>query len=247
MSVHHFNVPSVNVSCTYHQTSMSVRSRASVLTGAARTSLVLTAACATKASSHYQTAKAAVVSNAYWTRLSSHYATERYWRSFVLQIYTCSMFSLSKQTLMSVRTTGCVLTATASIQRAPSSVSATQDTSAHRKAATVKARVIQQILDLKIIHMESNMQLFITWNCIENFVDYVMFVFDQLINAFLTCWPHTSHSNNIYISLPSDINECERPSNCQRGRCINSMGSYHCECQKGYTLVGGRRCQGQCL
>lgn len=23
------------------------------------------------------------------------------------------------------------------------------------------------------------------------------------------------------------------------------MGSYHCECQKGYVLVGGRRCQGQ--
>uniref|UniRef100_A0A674DPJ8 Latent transforming growth factor beta binding protein 3 n=1 Tax=Salmo trutta TaxID=8032 RepID=A0A674DPJ8_SALTR len=42
---------------------------------------------------------------------------------------------------------------------------------------------------------------------------------------------------------PSDINECERPSNCQRGRCINSMGSYRCECQKGYMLVGGRRCQ----
>ncbi|CAB1332985.1 unnamed protein product, partial [Coregonus sp. 'balchen'] len=40
-----------------------------------------------------------------------------------------------------------------------------------------------------------------------------------------------------------DINECERPSNCQRGRCINSMGSYRCECQKGYMLVGGRRCQ----
>lgn len=50
-----------------------------------------------------------------------------------------------------------------------------------------------------------------------------------------------------FISFPSDINECERPSNCQRGHCINSMGSYHCECQKGYTLVGGRRCQGQSL
>lgn len=46
---------------------------------------------------------------------------------------------------------------------------------------------------------------------------------------------------------PPDINECERPSNCQRGRCINSMGSYHCDCPTGYTLVGGRRCQGQPL
>ncbi len=44
------------------------------------------------------------------------------------------------------------------------------------------------------------------------------------------------------ISL--DINECERASHCQRGRCINTMGSYRCECQKGYMLVSGRRCQG---
>lgn len=42
-----------------------------------------------------------------------------------------------------------------------------------------------------------------------------------------------------------DINECERASNCQRGRCINTMGSYRCECQKGYMLVSGRRCQGK--
>lgn len=47
------------------------------------------------------------------------------------------------------------------------------------------------------------------------------------------------------VSCLADINECERPSNCLRGSCINSMGSYHCECQKGYVLVGGRRCQGQ--
>ncbi|XP_016121247.1 latent-transforming growth factor beta-binding protein 3-like, partial [Sinocyclocheilus grahami] len=39
------------------------------------------------------------------------------------------------------------------------------------------------------------------------------------------------------------INECERASNCQRGRCINTMGSYRCECQKGYMPVSGRRCQ----
>lgn len=47
--------------------------------------------------------------------------------------------------------------------------------------------------------------------------------------------------------IPPDINECERTSSCLRGRCTNKMGSYHCECQKGYTLVGGRECQGQSL
>lgn len=53
------------------------------------------------------------------------------------------------------------------------------------------------------------------------------------------------YESNVLVSGLADINECERPSNCLRGRCINSMGSYHCECQKGYVLVGGRRCQGQ--
>lgn len=51
--------------------------------------------------------------------------------------------------------------------------------------------------------------------------------------------------SNILVSFPTDINECKRPSNCLRGHCFNNMGSYHCECQKGHVLVGGRRCQGQ--
>uniref|UniRef100_A0A665U336 Latent-transforming growth factor beta-binding protein 3 n=1 Tax=Echeneis naucrates TaxID=173247 RepID=A0A665U336_ECHNA len=55
--------------------------------------------------------------------------------------------------------------------------------------------------------------------------------------------PHCSDSYIVFVPFLSDINECERPSNCQRGHCINNMGSYRCECQKGYTLVGGRRCQ----
>lgn len=47
----------------FHQTLMSVRNLASVLTVAVRTSLVRTVACATRASFHLQTAKCAVVSN----------------------------------------------------------------------------------------------------------------------------------------------------------------------------------------
>lgn len=76
---------------------------------------------------------------------------------------------------------------------------------------------------------------------------------ERMPKAFI----HGTHSTSVQLFIPTDdtdslfftfsldINECERPSNCQRGRCINSMGSYHCECQKGYMLIGGRRCQGQ--
>lgn len=71
----------------------------------------------------------------------------------------------------------------------------------------------------------------------------------ELIQLFILNMPDLFESDQLIIKswtwFPSDINECERPSNCQRGHCINSMGSYHCECEKGYMLVGGRRCQGQ--
>lgn len=52
---------------------------------------------------------------------------------------------------------------------------------------------------------------------------------------------------SINVLFNADIDECKRSSNCLRGRCINNMGSYHCECQRGYMLVGGKECQGQCF
>ena len=64
VTLHHCDVASFNLSRTFLQTLTSVRSPASVLMAAVRTSLVLTAASATRASSHLQTAKAAVVSPA---------------------------------------------------------------------------------------------------------------------------------------------------------------------------------------
>lgn len=67
---------------------------------------------------------------------------------------------------------------------------------------------------------------------IEN-TKYVFFPY------FFMSWPETSLS----LSL-TDINECERAANCQRGRCINILGSYRCECEKGFMLRG-RRCEGQ--
>lgn len=55
---------------------------------------------------------------------------------------------------------------------------------------------------------------------------------------------HTIRESVRIFLISLDINECERASYCQQGRCINTMGSYRCECQKGYTLFSGRRCQG---
>lgn len=50
-----------------------------------------------------------------------------------------------------------------------------------------------------------------------------------------------------HISAPSlDINECEVfPGVCTNGRCVNTQGSFRCECPEGLTLDGaGRTCVG---
>lgn len=63
ISLHHCWLLSPDLFSVLHQTLMSVRNLESVLTGAVKTSLVLTVACATRAFSQIQTAKAAVVRN----------------------------------------------------------------------------------------------------------------------------------------------------------------------------------------
>ena len=48
------------------------------------------------------------------------------------------------------------------------------------------------------------------------------------------------------ISYYLDINECDDGNNggCQH-TCINGVGTYHCQCLPGYTLLlDGRSCQG---
>lgn len=43
-----------------------------------------------------------------------------------------------------------------------------------------------------------------------------------------------------------DINECEfMPDVCENGDCINTDGSFRCECQPGFVLDStGKRCIG---
>lgn len=43
----------------------------------------------------------------------------------------------------------------------------------------------------------------------------------------------------------ADIDECEQPGVCSGGRCSNTEGSYHCECDRGYIMVRKGHCQGK--
>ncbi len=44
----------------------------------------------------------------------------------------------------------------------------------------------------------------------------------------------------------SDVNECLNQTVCGRGRCVNTEGSYRCNCFQGYTLSPDNVCQGNC-
>lgn len=43
----------------------------------------------------------------------------------------------------------------------------------------------------------------------------------------------------------TDIDECGQPEVCSGGRCTNTEGSYHCECDQGYAMVRKGHCQGK--
>ena len=38
----------------------------------------------------------------------------------------------------------------------------------------------------------------------------------------------------------TDINECYDGTRCRNGQCINTIGSYHCQCPEGYMLLPSR-------
>lgn len=46
--------------------------------------------------------------------------------------------------------------------------------------------------------------------------------------------------------LSSDLNECLNQTACGRGRCVNTEGSYRCNCFQGYELSPDNVCQGSC-
>lgn len=62
----------------------------------------------------------------------------------------------------------------------------------------------------------------------------IVFSCSQLILT-LTCL--------VFFLFISDFDECADQSKCKNGHCINTDGSYRCECRDGYTLLpNGAEC-----
>lgn len=52
-------------------------------------------------------------------------------------------------------------------------------------------------------------------------------------------------SNSLDVVFTADIDECLNDP-CVNGQCINTDGSFRCECPLGYSLdISGVRCEGQ--
>lgn len=70
----------------------------------------------------------------------------------------------------------------------------------------------------------------------------------SLLNRYTQLWRiflYEEVHGQFYIL---DVNEClESPGICSNGQCINTDGSFRCECPMGYNLdYTGVRCVGEC-
>lgn len=60
--------------------------------------------------------------------------------------------------------------------------------------------------------------------------------------ALLNAVEHNSHL--LFSFKLADINECSMPNKCQNGKCVNTEGSYTCECNNGFAKSWRGLCEG---
>ena len=58
-----------------------------------------------------------------------------------------------------------------------------------------------------------------------------------------------NYSNHLVLAYVADIDECQTlPGLCRNGRCLNTMGSFRCVCDRGYKPdISGQYCIGEIL
>ena len=62
---------------------------------------------------------------------------------------------------------------------------------------------------------------------------------------WFTANPPVSLSPSVPVPAP-DIDECETPGMCMNGRCVNTEGSFRCDCMPGLAVgLDGRVCVGK--
>lgn len=69
------------------------------------------------------------------------------------------------------------------------------------------------------------------------------------VEQLLSCTQPSPHqrekTSGLSPCLLPDRDECEQPSTCRGQQCINTPGSYHCECKEGFAMGPRGQCEGK--
>lgn len=107
----------------------------------------------------------------------------------------------------------------------------------HFSFSSITSFILEPALNTSAFRIRSSKQA-----CSVHFFPPVMEGFGQIALIYLpsvSCLP-------LFLSLPADIDECQVHNGGCQHRCVNTRGSYYCECHPGSRLhVDGRTCLGE--
>lgn len=64
----------------------------------------------------------------------------------------------------------------------------------------------------------------------------LLFFFPPAFSLYLSFSLYISLVMGVSVVHLTDVNECEDPSYCRNGRCVNTPGSFHCICTQPLTF-----------
>lgn len=106
---------------------------------------------------------------------------------------------------------------------------------------------------------KENTERFLSWSQSWNFRScgciffLISYLFQSVLSSYLVILWRERYivwyryiQKCFFLSLFVDIDECETPGMCMNGHCVNTEGSFRCECMAGMAVgLDGRVCVGE--